>query len=85
MPIWFTGMLERIEEYEGKSGYGANITISTQFNDEIRRIEFMTKDKKQVNNLKDFKLKTITVHLELNQNRFGMRLGDIIDIELSVA
>ena len=80
MPVEIYGLLEDVETYEGKNGFGANITISQKVNRKTKRITFTIKDKNMADKLEQLLDTDISIKLELNQNNFGLRFGQILEI-----
>lgn len=80
MPIELIGLLEDVETYEGKNGFGANITLSTKVDRKTKRITFRTNDKGLVAKFESLLDTDVVVKIELSQNNFGLRLGDIIGV-----
>lgn len=80
MPVEVCGLLEDVETFEGKNGFGANITVSTKVDKKTKRITFMTRSKEIVAKLEPLLDTNIILNIELNQNNFGLRFGDILNI-----
>ena len=80
MPIEFTGFLEDVEGYEGKNGFGANITVSSKVERKVKRLEFRTKSKELANKLDELLGTEVTFKIILAQNNFGLRFGDILEV-----
>jgi len=80
----FRGKLENCESYEGKNGFGANVTISNEDAElqRITRIEFNTRNKTVFEQLNKLKLKLIEIEIDIMQNKFGIRFGDVYNIKL---
>ena len=77
MPIEIIGLLEDVETFEGKSGFGANITISTKVDKKTKRITFMSRSKEHVATLETMIDTDVNVTVLLGQNNFGLRIGEI--------
>ncbi len=80
MPITFKGLLEDVKGYEGKNGFGANIVVSTKVDRKIKRLEFRTNSKETAEKLDELLGTEIEVTVLLNQNNFGLRFGDILNV-----
>jgi hypothetical protein len=80
MPIELMGLLEDVETFEGKSGFGANVTISTKVEKKTKRVTFMTRSKEVVSKLELLLDTDVIVKIQLNQNNFGLRFGDVIEV-----
>lgn len=72
------GTIENVNGYEGRNGFGANITISSVENKRRESIEFNVKDKKIADEFEELLQEEISVQLEITQNKFGTRLGDVL-------
>lgn len=80
MPVELIGLLEDVEPYEGKNGFGANITISTKVERKTKRVTFRTTDKNIANKLETLLDTDVIVKVALEQNNFGLRFGDVLSI-----
>lgn len=80
MPIEIRGLLEDLETYEGKNGFGANVTLSTKIDRKTKRLSFNLKDKKMADELDALLDTDVILTVELIQNNFGLRFGNILDI-----
>lgn len=80
MPVILIGIVEDVNSYEGKNGFGANITMSTLMNKRRKTISFNTKDKDLAAKFELNLQEQVTVKIELAQNNFGLRLGEILEL-----
>lgn len=80
MPIEIKGLLEDVEGYEGKNGFGANVTVSTKVDKKTKRLSFRITDKSMAEKLETLLDTEITLVIELHQNNFGLRFGEIIEV-----
>lgn len=80
MPIEICGLLEDVETYEGKNGFGANITISQKIDKRTKRLDFRITDKEQATKLESLLDTAVTLILGLEQNNFGLRISGIMKI-----
>lgn len=80
MPVEIRGLLEDLETYEGKNGFGANVTLSTKIDRKTKRLSFNLKDKKMADELDALLDTDVILTVELIQNNFGLRFGNIIGI-----
>lgn len=80
MPVEIRGLLEDLETYEGKNGFGANVTLSTKIDRKTKRLSFNLKDKKMADELDSLLDTDVILTVELIQNNFGLRFGNIIGI-----
>lgn len=83
MPIKFTGLLENVEGYNGKNGFGANVTISAKIDRKTKRLEFRTSSQDWANKLENMLDTEIEVEVMLEQNNFGIRFGEIINVSVA--
>lgn len=81
MPVTFIAELEDINEYVGKNGYGANLSVSKRLNNRVKRLEFNTNSQVLVERLQGYLLKQIKFTVELNQNRWGLTIGNLLGFE----
>lgn len=72
--------IENVEKYQGKNGFGANITVSQLIDKKRHLLTFNTQNAEFTNLLENKLQETVNVSLELNQNNFGLRISDIVDI-----
>jgi len=80
MPVNFKGLLENIETYIGKNGFGANITISTKIDKKTKRLEFRTTSQDWASQLSLYLDEEIEITVFLEQNNFGLRFGEIASV-----
>lgn len=80
MPIIIIGIVEDVQTYQGKNGFGANITMSALIDKRRKSLTFNNSDRDIVKMFEDNLQKEVTVKLLLSQSSFGLRLGDIIEI-----
>lgn len=71
--------IENVEKYQGKNGFGANITVSQLINKKRNLLVFNTTNAEIANILEEHLQDTVNLSLELVQNNFGIRINDIID------
>lgn len=80
MPVEISGLLEDVEKFEGKNGFGANVTLSAKVEKRTKRLTFMIKSEEMANELENLLDTDVVLKIELNQNNFGLRLGEILEI-----
>jgi hypothetical protein len=81
MPVEFTGLLEDVDGYEGKNGFGANITVSSKNAEKkVKRLEFRTNSKEMAEKLEKKLGTNVKIKVILQQNNFGLRFGDILEV-----
>lgn len=80
MPVIIIGTVEDVQTYEGKNGFGANITMSALRDKRRKTLTFNTKDKDLVASFEANLQCEVTVQIELGQSNFGLRLGEIIEL-----
>jgi len=78
MPVVIIGIIEDVQGYEGKNGFGANITMSRLVNKRRKTIAFNIKDKELAKKFEENLQEQVTIEIELSQNNFGLRLGEIL-------
>ena len=74
--------IENVETYTGKNGFGANITVSQLVDRKRQLLTFNTSNAEYANILECKLQETVVLELELNQSNFGLRITDIIDIQI---
>lgn len=79
MQIKMNCNIENVETYTGKNGFGANITVSQLVNKKRQLLTFNTANAEVVNVLENHLQEEGEITIELNQNNFGLRLGEILD------
>lgn len=79
MKIRVIGVIENVERYEGKNGLGANIMLSNLDVETKKRsfLNFTCKDAMQIAKFESLLQEEVTVVMELMQNNFGLRLGEV--------
>ncbi|MBE6042640.1 MAG: hypothetical protein E7210_18610 [Clostridium lundense] len=80
MPIIIIGIVEDVQSYEGKNGFGANITMSALLNKRRKTLTFNTKDRDLAQKFELSLQEQVTVKIELVQSNFGLRLGEIFEL-----
>lgn len=80
MPITIVGIVEDVNSYEGKNGFGATITLSALLNKRRKTISFNTKSRDLSATFEKNLQVEVTVVIELSQSNFGLRLGEIMSI-----
>lgn len=83
MPVSFSGLLEDVNGYEGKNGFGANIIVSQKVGNRIKRLEFIIKDKDLAMELEKLLMNNVDFVVALDQNNFGMRFGEVYEYSKS--
>lgn len=81
MPIEFYGLLEDVQGYKGKNGFGANITVSQKVGNRTKRLEFRTNNEDLAIKLEALLDTNVKFVVSLEQNNFGLRLSEIIAFE----
>lgn len=82
MIITLVGNVDNVESYQGKNGWGATITLSTVEDKRRKTISFNTKDKDIASTFEINLQKNVEVKINLDQNNFGLRLGNVVDVNL---
>lgn len=79
MPVIIIGIIEDVQTYQGKNGFGANITMSALIDKRRKSLTFNVTDREYAKKFEDNLQKEVTVKIALTQNNFGLRLGEIIE------
>lgn len=82
MIITLVGNVDNVESYQGKNGWGATITLSNVEDKRRKTISFNTKDKDIAGTFENNLMKNVEVKINLDQNNFGLRLGNVVDVNL---
>lgn len=83
MPVTFNGLVEDVNAYEGKNGFGATIVVSQKVDKRVKRLEFRTNEKKTAELFESLLGENVAITIELEQNNFGLRFGNVISAELA--
>lgn len=84
MKIQILATLENIERYKNKSGEeGCNIVLSNLDTESKKRsfLNFNCRNINHISILESLLQEEIVLVIELNQNNFGLRLGEIISVK----
>lgn len=81
MVILMHGVVDDVDSYEGKNGWGATITLSNVVDKRRKSISFNTKDKEVASEFEANLQHQVEVKIVLEQNNFGLRLGQVIEIK----
>lgn len=77
------GTVENVNTYEGKNGFGANITMSNLIDKRRESIQFNTQDALLASKFEEALQEEVTVEINITQNNFGTRLGDILSLNIN--
>lgn len=80
MPVILIGTVEDVQTYEGKNGFGANITMSALMNKRRKTLTFNVKDKGLADTFEKHLQCEVTLRIELSQSNFGLRLGEVLEL-----
>ncbi|UZW13171.1 hypothetical protein OSC52_15140 [Clostridium pasteurianum] len=80
MPVIIIGIVEDVQTYQGKNGFGANITMSTLIDKRRKSLTFNNSDRSIVEQFEENLQHEVTVKIALSQSNFGLRLGDIMEV-----
>lgn len=72
------GTVDNVNGYEGKKGYGANITMSSVENKKRESVTFTIKDESLADQFEGSLQEEGTVEIILTQNNFGLRFGEVL-------
>ncbi|HFD2038391.1 TPA: hypothetical protein ACF2DJ_003461 [Clostridium perfringens] len=74
--------IENVEKYEGKNGFGANITVSQLVNKKRSLLVFNVNSAELANNFEEHLQEEVELQLEIIQNNFGLRIGKVVSFTL---
>lgn len=80
MPIIIMGIIEDVKTYTGKNGFGANVTMSQLVDKRRKSITFNTNSAEMARLLEEHLQEEMTLKIMLDQNNFGLRFGDILEV-----
>lgn len=80
MPIELLGIIEDVQTYQGKNGFGANITMSTLIEKHRKTITFNNNDRDIAKTFEDNLQNEVKVKIILTQSNFGLRFGEVLNI-----
>lgn len=83
MKINVNCIIENVETYTGKNGFGANVIISQLVNKRRELLEFSTTSAENAKLLEEHLQEEMELELELTQNKFGIRIGEIISCNIA--
>lgn len=70
--------IENVEEYEGKNGYGCNVTVSQLINKKRELLTFTIKDKSMARVFENSLQEQLDLEVDLMYNaKFGLRIADV--------
>ena len=81
MEILINGIVEDVNQYQGKNGYGCNIKISQLVDKRRKFLTLNTKDIDFAIFLESKLQEEVIILAELEQNNFGLRLTGINDVK----
>lgn len=77
-----SGTVEDVQSYNGKNGFGANITISQLINKKRSLLTFSVNSSELANIFEENLQEQVNLQLELIQNNFGLRIGAVADLKV---
>lgn len=77
-----SGTVEDVQSYNGKNGFGANITISQLINKKRSLLNFSVNSSELANIFEENLQEQVNLQLELIQNNFGLRIGAVADLKV---
>ena len=80
MDIILICTVEDVNAYEGKNGYGCNITVSQLQNKHRKQLSFITKSPLIAKTLEEKLQEEVTIKIALEQNNFGLRLSEVKEV-----
>jgi hypothetical protein len=75
------GIIENVESYESKNGWGATITMSSVIEKKRSFVKFNTKKKEIAHGLEKRLQEETEITLDLQQNNFGLRFGEVLYVD----
>lgn len=81
MIITIVGTIENVEKYNGKNGFGATITVSQLIEKKRSLLSFNTSSAEVASRFEDHLQDEMEIDIELSQNNFGLRLGDVVNLQ----
>lgn len=82
MPIYIICIVENVESYTGKNGFGANVLVSYLQDKKRKTLTFNVKSAENANILGEHLQDEVTLILSLEQNNFGTRIGDLVSVTI---
>lgn len=83
MPVVIIGTVEDVKTFTGKNGFGATITLSRLMNKRRKTITFNVNNAEIANKLELHLQEEVEISIVLEQNNFGLRFGDVIDLNVA--
>lgn len=80
METIINGIVEDVNSYEGKNGYGCNIKISQLKNKRRKELVFITKNPLIGKTLESKLQQEVSLKIVLEQNNFGLRISDVLEV-----
>lgn len=80
MQVEIVGHLDNVESYEGKNGFGSNVTVSQKVGKRTTSVTFGTRSKAQYEQLVEMLDTDVVINVDLVQSNFGLRFGNINSI-----
>lgn len=80
MKVIVMATVENAEEYQGKTGYGCNITVSTLLDKKRESLEFNSKNPLIFAKCNEFLQEDVVLELDLQQSKFGLRIADVMSV-----
>ena len=81
MFITMIGVIENVEKYEGKNGFGATVTVSQLIEKKRNLLSFNTNSAEVASRFEDHLQDEMEIDIELSQNNFGLRLGEVVSLQ----
>jgi hypothetical protein len=80
MPVVIIGIVEDVQTYQGKNGFGGNITMSCLLDKRRKSLTFNNNDRGIVEKFEKLLQQEVTVRIILSQSNFGLRLGEVLEV-----
>lgn len=80
MEILMVGNVDDVNCYNSKNGFGCNVKISQLKDNKRKDITFNVKSPALAEKFESNLQKNVSVKIVLDQNNFGLRFGDVLEV-----
>lgn len=80
MPFSTIGIIEDVNKFTGKNGFGATITISALIDKRRKSVQFNINSSEYASIFEEHLQEEMEVTIMILQSNFGMRFGEIIKV-----
>lgn len=81
MTIELIGNVDNVQSWEGKNGFGGLVTISKVVNKKRENLDIPLQNITQYRMLEELLQLEVKMEVDLQQNKFGMRFSNILNVE----